>query len=130
MSTISEIRRSGLMPDAAQRRSPNCDQRPPDARIDLLVIHNISLPPGEFGGDWIDDLFHNRLDPAAHTYFREIAGLEVSSHLLVRRDGDLLQYVPLHLRASPAVTTFQSASSSKEPTKSPMRRPSTKRWRG
>ena len=99
MSTVSEIRRSGLIPGATQHRSPNCDRRPVDARIDLLVIHNISLPPGEFGGGWIDDLFHNRLDPATHAYFREIAGLKVSAHLLVHRSGGLIQYVPLHLRA-------------------------------
>jgi AmpD protein len=79
--------------------SPNCDPRPPDTEIDLLVLHNISLPPGEFGGRWIDDLFHNRLDPQAHPYFRYIAGMKVSAHLLIRRDGSAIQYVPLRLRA-------------------------------
>jgi len=63
------------------------------------VIHNISLPPGEFGGPWIDDLFMGRLDPAAHPYFREIAGLRVSAHFLIRRDGSLIQYVPTDKRA-------------------------------
>lgn len=93
------LRPSGLLEEARQRASPNCDQRPPGATIDLLVIHNISLPPGEFGGPWIDRLFLNRLDPEAHPYFREIADLRVSAHLLVRRSGELIQYVPLHLRA-------------------------------
>jgi AmpD protein len=67
--------------------------------VDLLVIHNISLPPGQFGGPWIDDLFHNRLDPTAHPYFEEISHIKVSSHLLIRRDGTLIQYVPLQQRA-------------------------------
>jgi AmpD protein len=89
----------GLWPEARQCPSPNCDARPPDTVIDLLVIHNISLPPGGFGGPWIDDLFCNCLDPEAHPYFREIAGLRVSAHLLIRRDGELIQYVPLAQRA-------------------------------
>ena len=67
--------------------------------MELLVIHNISLPPGEYGGPWIDDLFLGRLDREAHAYFREIADLEVSSHFLIRRDGELVQYVPCELRA-------------------------------
>jgi len=76
--------------------------------IDLLVLHNISLPPGEFGGPWIDQLFLNRLDPAAHPYFAEIAHLRVSAHLLIRRDGSLTQYVPFHRRAWHAgVSSFQ-----------------------
>jgi AmpD protein len=84
---------------AERRPSDNRDERPGDAEIDLLVIHSISLPPGEFGGGWIDDLFMNRLDPDAHPYFREIHQLKVSSHLLIRRDGQLIQYVPLNQRA-------------------------------
>lgn len=79
--------------------SPNCDERPAGTVIDLLVIHGISLPPGEFGGSWIDELFTNRLDPAAHPYFDEIAGLEVSAHVLIRREGELVQYVPFDKRA-------------------------------
>jgi AmpD protein len=63
------------------------------------VIHNISLPPGEFGGPWIDDLFLGRLDPDAHPFFKEIEGLRVSSHFLIRRDGELVQYVDTDLRA-------------------------------
>jgi AmpD protein len=68
-------------------------------KISLLVIHNISLPPGEFGGPYIDDLFLGRLDADAHPYFREIAGLRVSSHFLIRRGGEVVQYVPCELRA-------------------------------
>ena len=79
--------------------SPNSDARPAEAVIDLLVIHNISLPPGEFGGPGIIDLFMNRLDPAAHPYYREIAHLKVSAHFLVRRDGELIQFVPCAQRA-------------------------------
>lgn len=90
---------TGLVSDARQSPSPNCDARPDPADVSLLVVHGISLPPGEFGGPWIDDLFCNRLDPAHHPYFAEIAGMKVSSHLLIRRDGELLQYVPLGLRA-------------------------------
>jgi AmpD protein len=88
-----------LLGGARHSPSPNCDRRPAHCDIDLLVIHNISLPPGCFGGDGIDDLFLNRLDPEAHPYFRSICELRVSSHLLIRRDGELVQYVPLDLRA-------------------------------
>jgi N-acetyl-anhydromuramoyl-L-alanine amidase len=90
---------SGVIAGATQRSSPNQDCRPEGQEIDLLVIHNISLPPGEFGGPWIDDLFMNRLDPEAHPYFATIASHQVSSHLLIRRDGEIIQYVPLHMRA-------------------------------
>jgi AmpD protein len=79
--------------------SPNCDERPADEVVRLVVIHAISLPPGEFGGPGIIDLFTNRLDPDAHPYFREIQGLRVSSHFLVRRDGALIQFVPCTQRA-------------------------------
>jgi AmpD protein len=86
--------------DAARRRpSPNCDARPDPQDIDLLVIHNISLPPRVFGGPWIDDLFLNRLDPHAHPCFAEIADLHVSAHILIRRSGEIVQYVPFHHRA-------------------------------
>ncbi len=89
----------GIISGASQRNSPNQDDRPHGSIIDLLVIHNISLPPGEFGGPWIDDLFLNRLDPEAHPYFADIAERQLSSHLLIRRDGELLQYVSLQRRA-------------------------------
>ncbi|NGY05517.1 1,6-anhydro-N-acetylmuramyl-L-alanine amidase AmpD [Solimonas terrae] len=80
-------------------RSPNCDARPDVRDISLLVIHNISLPPGRFGGPYIDQLFTNALDPAAHPYFVGIHALRVSSHLLIDRRGRLTQYVPLSARA-------------------------------
>src|SRR5688500_4070205 len=90
---------AGMCSGARWVPSPHCDPRPDDARVSLVVIHNISLPPGEFGGGWIDQLFLGTLDPDAHPYFREIEGLRVSSHFLIRRDGELIQYVPTELRA-------------------------------
>jgi AmpD protein len=90
---------AGVCNGASFNPSPHHDERPDGETISLLVIHNISLPPGEFGGPYIDDLFLGRLDPDAHPYFREIAGLRVSSHFLVRRDGEVVQYVPCELRA-------------------------------
>lgn len=79
--------------------SPNQDERPPGTAVTLAVIHSISLPPGQYGGDAIERLFTNRLDPAAHPYFREIAALRVSAHFLIRRDGETLQFVPVERRA-------------------------------
>ena len=90
---------SGWISAARAVPSPNWDERPPGTPIDLLVIHNISLPPGEFGGPWIERLFLNCLDPGQHCYFSEIAHLRVSSHLLIRRDGELIQFVALDKRA-------------------------------
>ncbi len=86
--------------DCARRiDSPNCDARPPDAAVTLLVIHNISLPPGEFGGPGVEQLFTNRLDPAAHPYYATIHSLRVSAHFFIRRDGELIQFVPCSRRA-------------------------------
>src|SRR5512134_867061 len=79
--------------------SPNCDERPPNTQITLVVLHSISLPPGEYGGEAIERLFTNRLDPQAHPYFRAIAGLKVSSHYLIRRDGERVRFVPVEKRA-------------------------------
>jgi AmpD protein len=79
--------------------SPNHDERPAGVEISLVVVHSISLPPGEYGGEHIERLFANRLDPAAHPYFREVHALRVSAHFLVRRDGELVQFVPLERRA-------------------------------
>ena len=90
---------TGWLREARRVPSPNHDERPDSADITLMVVHGISLPPGEYGGDWIDDLFCNCLDPQAHPYFRELAGLRVSSHLLIRRDGEIVQYVPFGKRA-------------------------------
>jgi AmpD protein len=87
------------LPGIRHTPSPNCDARPDRADVSLLVIHNISLPPGRFEGDAVEAFFQNRLDPAAHTYFQEIAALQVSAHLFVRRDGSAQQFVPLDMRA-------------------------------
>jgi N-acetyl-anhydromuramoyl-L-alanine amidase len=89
----------GWVAGARRVLSPNCDKRPPDSDVTLLVLHSISLPPGEYGGDAIERLFTNRLDPAKHASFSDLAGLRVSSHFLVRRDGALIQFVPLQQRA-------------------------------
>jgi len=79
--------------------SPNCDARPDNEAPELLVIHNISLPPHQFGGDWVCDLFLNQLDASAHPFFETLQGLRVSSHLYIRRDGSVVQFVPFSLRA-------------------------------
>lgn len=91
--------RLGPVPRARQIASPNHDARPAGVEISLLVLHSISLPRGEYGGDAIERLFCNRLDPAAHASFAGLAGLRVSSHFLLRRDGELVQFVPLAARA-------------------------------
>ena len=93
------VDRAGVVRAAAQIPSPNFDARPPDARISLLVIHNISLPPGQFGGPWVVELFTNCLDPKAHAYFASVADLRVSAHFLIRREGALAQFVPCAFRA-------------------------------
>jgi len=90
---------TGLLDEARFVASPNFDDRPGDQTIDLLVIHNISLPPSEFGGPYIEQLFTNCLDPEAHPYFRDICHLQVASHLLIRRNGEVIQFVPFHKRA-------------------------------
>jgi len=89
----------GIVTPATQCPSPNQDERPPGVEPELLVLHGISLPPGKYGGPYIEALFTNTLDPEQHPYFHEIAGLKVSAHLLLRRDGELLQFVPLNRRA-------------------------------
>lgn len=89
----------GLIAGARCLRSPNCDERPAGSAVELIVIHNISLPPGEFGGPGIIDLFCNRLDPAAHPYYAAVADLRVSAHFLICRDGELIQFVPCTKRA-------------------------------
>jgi AmpD protein len=79
--------------------SPNYDERPAAAKLDLIVVHGISLPPGEFGNGWIDRFFCNDLPTDAHPYFATICNATVSAHLMVARDGTPTQYVPLHRRA-------------------------------
>jgi len=99
------------LPEARQLNSPNHSARPADAIIDLLVIHNISLPPGEYGGGYIDTLFLNQLDPNEHPYFAQIAHLRVSAHLLIDRQGALTQYLPFDRMAWHAgVSCFEGRS--------------------
>lgn len=90
---------SGLIDIARQVPSPNFDERPDNCRPELIVIHNISLPPGEFGGSAIDAFFTNKLNVAAHPYFAEISNMRVSAHVLIERDGRIVQYVPFTKRA-------------------------------
>jgi AmpD protein len=90
---------TGLMVGIRQVLSPYFDARPPGVVPDLIVLHGISLPPGDFGGPWIARLFTGNLPADAHPEFRERAGLRVSAHLLVRRDGELVQFVSLNERA-------------------------------
>src|ERR1700761_7371898 len=92
-------REQGVIEGARFVPSPNFDARPAGSLTDLIVVHGISLPPGDFGGGWIDRLFTNDLPVEVHPYFREIEGLKVSSHLLITRDGALTQYVKFQDRA-------------------------------
>lgn len=89
----------GWLSSVTREASPNCDERPVGEAVCLVVVHAISLPPGEFGGPYIADLFLNRLDPAAHPYFAQIHALRVSAHFLIRRDGGLVQFVSCDRRA-------------------------------
>ena len=89
----------GLLRPARYVPSPNQDARPPGATLDLVVIHGIGLPPGRFGGEWVERLFLNTLPPDADPFFRTLEGLRVSAHLFLRRDGELVQFVPFHARA-------------------------------
>jgi AmpD protein len=89
----------GLLQGVRYLPSPNCDERPGDCRIELLVIHAISLPPGIFNGDAVADLFTNRLDHDAHPYFTGLRGMKVSAHCFIRRDGEVIQFVPCGSRA-------------------------------
>jgi AmpD protein len=90
---------TGLLEGVCYIPSPNCDERPAGMSPEVLIIHAISLPPGEFGGCGIEQLFCNRLDPSEHPYYGEIAHLEVSAHFLIRRNGEVIQFVPVHRRA-------------------------------
>lgn len=94
MTKINISLATGLIDGVNFVASPNYSARPDVMDINLLVIHGISLPPGEFGGESIEQLFTNNLNPHAHPYFQQIAGLRVSSHILIRRDGELIQFVP------------------------------------
>jgi AmpD protein len=89
----------GWLREARAVPSPNQDERPEAIAPELLVVHYVSLPPGRFRGDAVERLFTNRLDPASHLAFASLAGLRVSAHFLIRRDGELLQFVGTHRRA-------------------------------
>ncbi|KPQ01139.1 1,6-anhydro-N-acetylmuramyl-L-alanine amidase AmpD [Marinobacter sp. HL-58] len=93
------LRRTGRVATARWCPSPNFGLRPEGSGISLLVVHNISLPPGQFGGDAIERFFCNQLEASGHPYFEMIAGMKVSSHLLIRRDGSPVQFVSLLDRA-------------------------------
>ncbi|MDB5776576.1 MAG: ampD [Herbaspirillum sp.] len=97
--TSFEIDPDGWCRGAARQPSPNCDARPGGSAIELLLIHNISLPPDQFGGPYIEDLFANRLDYAAHPYFEQLRPLRVAAHFLIRRDGSVIQFVSTDARA-------------------------------
>lgn len=102
----AELWQAGWYRFARQLRSPNFGPRPAGAQIDLIVLHSISLPPGRYGGDEVQQLFTNSLDWDAHPYFASIRGLEVSTHFYVRRNGELWQFVSCDERAWHAGASF------------------------
>jgi AmpD protein len=105
------IDRAGWLRAARQVPSPNFDARPRATPVDLLVVHNISLPPRVYGGEAVIDLFLNRLDPDTHPYFGPLRALRVSAHFLIRRDGALIQFVACSQRAWHAgVSSFMGRS--------------------
>ena len=91
--------KTGLLEATHFIPSPNTDERPQGVDMDLVVLHSISLPPGEYGGHWIEKLFTNELPENELPYFKEIGHLQVSAHVLIQRDGSLIQFVPFHKRA-------------------------------
>ncbi len=95
----AELDAAGILAGVDFIASPNCDERPPQSAITLAVVHAISLPPNQFGGKGVEQLFTNSLDPAAHPYYASLEGLRVSAHFLVRRDGSVIQFVPCGKRA-------------------------------
>lgn len=97
--SLWQVDEAGWCAGIEHEPSPNCDPRPEGVLPDLLVIHNISLPPCEYGGPYISDLFANRLDCDAHPYFEQLRGLKVSAHFLIHRDGRIIQFVPITMRA-------------------------------
>jgi AmpD protein len=90
---------TGLLVGVRQVLSPYCDERPDGLTVDLIILHGISLPPGEYGGPAIEQLFTGNLSPDGHPYFAVVAGLRVSAHALIRRDGEVVQFVPFGARA-------------------------------
>ena len=101
-----EFDKNGWCKQAKLIHSPNFDSRPDASRVDLLVVHSISLPPGHFGGPHIIELFTNRLDFSAHPYFNQLRGMKVSAHFLITRTGELVQFVSTHNRAWHAGKSF------------------------
>ena len=95
----TQIDEAGCLRDVCFIPSPNCDERPGRSAINLLVIHNISLPPDEFGGNGVIELFTNRLDPEAHPYYQTLRDLRVSAHFFIRRSGEIIQFVSCEKRA-------------------------------
>jgi len=93
-----QIDSGGWLDECLKLASPNCDSRP-DGQVDLLVVHNISLPPNQFGGDAVQRFFLNTLDTNEHPYYQAIVGVKVSSHFFIRRDGERLQFVSCFQRA-------------------------------
>ena len=89
----------GLLKAAKQVPSPNCDERPEGVGVEALIIHAISLPPGEYGGNYVEQFFCNKLDSDRYPYFKEVSEIQVSSHFYIRRGGELVQFVPIHKRA-------------------------------
>lgn len=109
--TLAVHQPTGLLIGVRQVLSPHRDERPAGVQPDLIVMHNISLPPDEFGGPWIERLFNGNLPPDQHPYFAQIQGMRVSSHVLIRRDGELLQFVPFQERAWHAgVSSYEGRS--------------------
>jgi len=94
-----KINRQGIASAANFINSPNQDARPDDSQLTLIVIHNISMPPGQYGGDGVIELFTNALDTSRHPYYAEVHQLRVSSHFFIRRDGELIQFVACSQRA-------------------------------
>lgn len=90
---------SGLLDDVIFRNSPNYNERPSGCEINMVVVHGISLPAGEFGGEWVDRLFLNNIKGDEYPGFSDLAGVKVSSHLFIRRSGEVIQYVPFDQRA-------------------------------
>jgi len=94
-----KVNHAGWLSGVRRIASPNCDARSPGTKIELLVIHNISLPPGDFSGEAVVQLFTNTLNTGAHPYFKQLEGLKVSAHFLIRRDGAIIQFVACTKRA-------------------------------
>ncbi len=98
-SALSIDGHSGLLHDVTYYPSPNCDERPQQEDISLVVVHNISLPPRQFAGDDVIKFFCNELDLTSHPYYAALTDQAVSAHIFIRRDGEMIQFVPFHKRA-------------------------------